>query len=343
LLLNSYFVCEKTDGIRYLLYVTADGDDQEAVYLIDRKNDYWFIAERNIHFPRKDAEREDAFVSGTLLDGELVMDEAVDEQGHKYKEPKYLIFDVLALGGKVMMNRTLDKRIAYIQDSLMAPYKALLKKYPQEVPMQAFKVEMKQMEFSYGIQRMFETILPNLKHGNDGLIFTCRETQYHPGTDEHILKWKPVDENSIDLRLALQFPVVQPDEEEQRSGIADSFTDYEGKPRAKLYKFTGGSSGGRGFVPGDPQSPYDFFADLYLTEEEWETLKGLGDPLHGRIVECVLDDQKRWRLARFRDDKHEANHRSTVDSVVESILDSVSQQELLNSADDIRNHWKSRH
>jgi mRNA guanylyltransferase len=40
---GSYFLCEKTDGIRLLLYITVGDAGEEIVYLIDRKNDYYFI------------------------------------------------------------------------------------------------------------------------------------------------------------------------------------------------------------------------------------------------------------------------------------------------------------
>lgn len=39
----SYFLCEKTDGIRCLLYITTGDSGEEIVYLIDRKNDYYYI------------------------------------------------------------------------------------------------------------------------------------------------------------------------------------------------------------------------------------------------------------------------------------------------------------
>lgn len=40
------------------------------------------------------------------------------------------------------------------------------------------------MEFSYALEKMFNVVLPNLKHGNDGLIFTCRNSPYKFGTDD---------------------------------------------------------------------------------------------------------------------------------------------------------------
>ena len=40
---HSYFLCEKTDGIRLLLYITTGDQGEEIVYLIDRKNDYYYL------------------------------------------------------------------------------------------------------------------------------------------------------------------------------------------------------------------------------------------------------------------------------------------------------------
>jgi mRNA guanylyltransferase len=40
---KDYWVCEKTDGLRYLMYCTKDGP-QDIHYLIDRKNNYYYKA-----------------------------------------------------------------------------------------------------------------------------------------------------------------------------------------------------------------------------------------------------------------------------------------------------------
>ncbi|GAB1320130.1 Dcp1p-Dcp2p decapping enzyme complex alpha subunit [Madurella fahalii] len=326
---EDYYVCEKSDGIRYLLYLTSDEHNNECHYLIDRKNDYWWIAQRNLHFPL--THDRTAFHTGTLIDGELVMDSLPNGE----KEPKFLVFDLLALDGKAdLLAKPLDKRLGYFKEHVMKPYKSLFAAFPEELPYQAFKVEMKEMQFSYGIEMMFREVLPALKHENDGLIFTCRTSPYQFGTDPHILKWKAPHENTVDFRLRLEFPLVEPTEEERAEGVTEPFVDYDGVPPARLLVFTGTERG---------EATYQVFKEgLYLSEEEWETLKSWGDPLQDRIVECCLDEEKRWRLFRFRDDKTEANHVSTVNSVLESIKDAVTEWELMAAAKGIKDAWKMR-
>jgi len=344
---KDYFVCEKSDGIRYLLYLTTDEKGRECHYLIDRKNDYWHIPNHHLHFPLPDADVQ-SFHSHALIDGELVMDSATPGGGGP-TEPKFLVFDLLMLDSKPdVRTKSLDKRLAYFKDYIMKPYKQLFQHFPDEAQYQPFKVEMKEMQFSYGIEMMFRSVLPNLRHQNDGLIFTCRTTPYQFGTDQHILKWKAPHDNTVDFRLRLDFPLVEPSEAERAEGVTEPFVDYDSVPQARLFVFNGsggnsnsnGTGGGQG---AQATGKYSEFPDpLYLSEEDWETLKGWGDPLQDRVVECALDDQGRWRLYRFRDDKKEANHSSTVNSVLESIKDGVSEADLLNSAKSIKDSWKLR-
>ncbi|KAK4457108.1 mRNA capping enzyme, catalytic domain-containing protein [Cladorrhinum samala] len=326
---EDYYVCEKSDGIRYLLYLTQDENGRECQYLIDRKNDYWFLHMRNMHFPLPG--NTEKYHVDTLIDGELVMDSL---PGGK-TEPKFLVFDLLALDGKAdLLAKPLDKRLGYFKEHVMKPYRQLFADYPDEAKYMAFKVEMKEMQFSYGIEMMFRQVLPSLKHQNDGLIFTCRTSPYQFGTDQHILKWKAPHDNTVDFRLKLEFPRVEPNEAERAEGQHEPFVDYDSVPKAKLLIFLGNDRG---------QANYEEFQDpLYLTEDEWEQLKSWGDPLQGRIIECCLDEEKRWRLYRFRDDKSEANHVSTVMSVLDSIKDGVSEDELLGAAKSIKDEWKSR-
>jgi len=176
---------------------------------------------------------------------------------------------------------------------------------------------------------MFRQILPNLPHGNDGLIFTCRNTDYKHGTDPHILKWKPEAENSVDFRLSLSFPLIEPDEVDIADGITAPYPDYDALPTANLMI---GHEGNREL----------YYATMHLEPLEWENLKALKEPLDNRIVECYMDVQKRWRYMRWRDDKERPNHITTVESVIESIMDRVTEKELIAAAKRIRDEWKKR-
>ena len=317
---EDYYVCEKSDGIRCLMYLTNDRD-QEITYLIDRKNDYYWI--EHSHFPLPESEQ--AFHTDTLVDGELVN----DREPNGDMQLKYLVFDCMMLDGNSLMHRTLDKRLAYFRDKVYNPYKALYNKYPQEKELLRFQVEFKDFKFSYGIEAMFKDVLPHLPHGNDGLIFTCRSTPYKFGTDEHILKWKDANENSIDFILTLDWPMIDPDSEDEREGISTPYPDYYAMPTFNL-----GISMGNG--------QYSRYGTMFVEPKEWEYLKSLNEPLVDRVVECHQDDQRRWRFLRFRDDKTDANHISTVESVMESIQDRITESELIGHAKRIRDAWKKR-
>ncbi|KAI9849722.1 MAG: Dcp1p-Dcp2p decapping enzyme complex alpha subunit [Thelocarpon superellum] len=321
--MEDYYVCEKSDGIRCLMYFAEGDGGSEIHYLIDRKNDYYYV--RGLHFPVPEDPSFQKFHLGTIIDGELVNDTLANGQ----IQLKYLVFDCLTLDGQSLMHRTLDKRLAYFRAHVYDPYKALYAKYPEEIQYLPFIVEFKQMELSYGIEMMFKDILPNLPHGNDGLIFTCRNSPYTFGTDEHILKWKPEEENSVDFRLNLDFPTRDPDPDERAAGETEPIPDWDAMPVLRLS------------VGGDNREDRGY-GTMYATSQEWEDLKRLQIPLNDQIVECHQDKEGRWRFMRFRDDKKDPNHFTTVASVIESIQDRVSESDLIRAAKGIKDGFKKR-
>ena len=312
---QDYYVCEKTDGIRCLMYILVY-QDQQVIYLIDRKNDYYQI--QNIWFPKTDG----SSLGATVLDGELV----IDTLPGKGPQKMYLVFDCMVLDGDCLMHRSLDKRIAYFRDRVYAPYAKYRSGNQDTLPVD-FVVDWKRMEVGYGTEKMFRETLPKLPHGNDGLIFTCRTTPYQCGTDQHILKWKPAHENSIDFRMTLQFPLIDahPDDIDK-----SQYPDYGAMPQIQLAVFNGTNQ---------QEIPY---GEMMIDERLWNDLKKLEKPLNDQIVECSLIKDNQWQFLRFRDDKHEANHISTVKSVMESIQDKVSEEELIRASKGIRDAWKER-
>lgn len=325
---EDYYVCEKTDGIRCLMYFAAgdpNSDMPEIHYLIDRKNDYRFVP--GLHFPRPGDKTFQSYHVDTLVDGELVNDTYEDGT----QQLKYLVFDCLVLDGQALMHRTLDKRLAYFKENVLKPYNAMYERFPQEKAHRAFAVEDKSTQLSYGIEMMFREIIPRVKkiHGNDGLIFTCRSTPYRIGTDEHILKWKPPAENTIDFRLRLEFPFLEPDSDDEAEGFTHPYPDYDALPIFHLFVMLSAHE-------------YRPFAEMYVSPEEWADLKALGQPLDDTVVECAKDAEGRWRFHRLRDDKLDANHISTVDKVLESIEDRVTEDDLIRTAGTIKAAWKKR-
>ncbi|CAG8496203.1 10018_t:CDS:2, partial [Paraglomus brasilianum] len=234
---------------------------------------------------------------------------------------KLLAFDCLAFMGKSLLERPLTKRLGYLCESLIKPYAAHRKSNPGIATGQPFVVEVKQMELSYGVLKVFDEVIPKLKHKNDGLIFTSAVAEYIPGTCEKMLKWKPANENSIDLLLEVQYPKTK------------GRPDYTVKPQFILKKWL-------------RRNEHAFFSEMTVTDEEWEnTFRNIPN-LSGRIVEAVYDptadSRAPWKFLRFRDDKEHANHSSVVTKIQESIRDAVAKEQLIAHAPKIREAWKRR-
>ncbi|KAF2248219.1 mRNA capping enzyme, alpha subunit [Trematosphaeria pertusa] len=322
-----YFLCEKTDGVRCLLFLhwRDNGQALEPVtFLIDRKNNYYEVTPP-LRFPYyQSPSNPEQFLFATILDGELVHD--VDREDSD-TSPRliYYVFDCLAVDNQNVTGRPLDKRLGRLKEYVLKPYH----NRPRQQP---FEVKEKQVYPPYHVRNMFDNVLPNLQHGNDGLIFTCKNTKYEFGTDRHILKWKPPHENTIDFKLRLgDFPLFDPEDGEE--GL---IPDYDAMPtRFQLLVFHGKDHGRSDYRP--------FEHDLHITEPEWEMLKSLNQRLDGRIIECYRDAAGHWKfkreddgMPRWRDDKPDANHIQTVNSVLESIQDPVTEQDLLDAEPQVR-------
>ena len=272
----------------------------------------------------------------TLMDGELVID--TDEFGRQ--KLILLLFDLIVIDRECLSERPLSRRYGRLTSFIYPPYVKYLKQHPEQAGAAPFDVQIKKMDLSYGVQGVLEEVVPNLKHGNDGLIFTCLNSGYVMGTDPKILKWKPPSENTIDFKLVLRFP---PDLERDPRG---NLPDLTSMPFCELHQYVGGGG-----------EAYEYFDELWIEPDEWDAMVQSGEQYDDRIVECrwLVDPEPatdslrelglslppRWRMTRIRDDKLHANHRSVVEKILISIRDGVDQDELVAAAPSIRAAWKS--
>ncbi|KAK7057731.1 mRNA-capping enzyme subunit alpha [Favolaschia claudopus] len=304
---EDFWVCEKSDGIRALLFVHLKPNGHQTVYLLDRHNDYYELS--GLSFPRH--QHPNLPLHNTIVDGELVYD--VDPRTN-LETLRFLAFDCLVVDGENIMALSLDRRFDLLHKRFHNPFvRAHHQAHaPAGTP---FDIRIKQMQRSYGTALVFAEAA-SLEHDSDGLIYTRVNAPYTPSTTSSIIKWKPRSENSIDFRLVLCFP--------------PGHHDRPLKPLFLLHVWCGG----------DKYEPYD---ELYVTDEEWEAMRCSGEQYHNRIIEARWDRQHHhWLKMRFRDDKPHANHKKTVENIMKSIDHGVEQHTLLERCDSIRAAWKAR-
>lgn len=289
-----YYACEKTDGVRYMLLAS-----QQGAFMVDRK---FNLRRVRVHLPRRD--NPAAQVSGTLLDGELVEDV---EKESGARTLRYLVYDAVCVHGRLLLGESLPMRLLHVHKFVLAPRAA---DRSHDYAAEPFTLELKQFYSMADLRFVFERVIPDLEHENDGIIFTPVAEPYVPGTCHTLLKWKPAHMNTVDFKLITVYRTREP-----------------------RYQLGAGRNGVT--VP---------HAWLDVTDEERQQLRGLD----GRIIECWYDHEWHttkyadgrdwsysvtepggWRYMRPREDKHTPNDEGVIAKVIRSIQDNVRQDELL--------------
>ncbi|KAH9997316.1 mRNA capping enzyme, catalytic domain-containing protein [Russula vinacea] len=138
----SYWVCEKSDGVRVLLFIlTILETNEQSVYIIDRHNIYREIF--GLYFPHH--EHPERPLRSTVLDAELVID--VDPRT-KRETPRLLCFDCLVADSLNVMSKTLDKRYGRLKEVFFKPFAKMLRDHPFMIEKQPFDIQVKEVNFS---------------------------------------------------------------------------------------------------------------------------------------------------------------------------------------------------
>ena len=158
-----YVVCEKTDGVRYLMV-----SNDEGVFLVNRA---FKIEPVKVRIPK-----------GTILDGELVT--------AKNGKVLFMVYDAVIVKGENVCNFNLKLRMEKARSII----KGIIK--TAQAP---FEVRLKTMVDLGGPI----SDLNSFEYETDGLVFTPVNEPIRTGTHETMFKWKPRERITIDFELKL--------------------------------------------------------------------------------------------------------------------------------------------
>ena len=306
-----YRVTWKADGTRYMLLAFTEG-----AFLIDRKNRFRRVQMR---FPTRSKGRADGGPRigqphhGTLLDGEMIVDE---DLATGRKERRYLIYDMMAINGAPLVDLKFVDRHNLIEREVVLPRKeeaAVIQKggWTFQGKAYGYPVSYAYDEEPFFIRRkgfypleqagkLLDDLIPNqLTHESDGLILQPADDGYVPGTCYDLLKWKYAHMNSVDFYLHVSRP-------QGRAELQLQLRLLDDRPskRSALVPLEGAEVA----FPAT-EDPADY---------------------HQKIVECAWSpEMKKWTFMRERPDKEVPNAHSTYTKVWQSIEDDIRQPVLL--------------
>ncbi|THU60162.1 hypothetical protein C4D60_Mb07t09720 [Musa balbisiana] len=188
-----YYATWKADGTRYMMFITNTG-----CYLIDRN----FCFRRvQMRFPLKNP--AEGFHSGTLIDGEMIIDK-IPDAGLKRR---YLAYDLVALNHHSVIKLPFSERWKLLEEEVVRPRNNERKQFEFEskghpvyrYDMEPFSVRRKDFWFLSTVAKLLKEFIPRLSHEADGLIFQGWDDPYIPRTHEGLLKWKYPSMNSVDF------------------------------------------------------------------------------------------------------------------------------------------------
>lgn len=323
---EDYYVCEKSDGIRVLLYIHIFKNKTHA-FFIDRKCKVYAI-DLDVHS-----------IKNTLFDGELYIDTYDDR-----KEMVYSIFDTLIYNDESVTEKNLQERLSYAYKYVY--YNDMRNKAMSKNVVNTDKNEdnndvdkknnneygnstindnkqnvdgtcnvsliVKNMSKCYGFCEVYKNI-PNLKHKNDGMIFTPVKLPYIPGRCDKLYKWKPTHLNSIDFlleRIDDYVYVMMCFGKNNNLKIFDYFYDVEGDSPNRLHK--------------------------KVVEMNYSENATFIDPFN------FAEIKGGWLIYKVRTDKETPNSHKVVVNVMYSLKESLEYEDLEIYFHEIRNAWKER-
>jgi hypothetical protein len=164
---NDYWVCVKSDGLRFLL-VFVRIDDKDYSVLINRKQDMYLLRMQTVG---------SAF-DGTVLDGELVNDGR-----------EFVVYDTTIVCGRSVIKEPHSVRLEASMGVV-----DFIRNSDVDIRTKLF-FPVRDMK------RYVEQITPTITHGMDGYVFTPEDCPVCSGTHFGMFKWKEQYKNTVDFHV----------------------------------------------------------------------------------------------------------------------------------------------
>lgn len=186
-----YRVSWKADGTRYMMLIVGESQ----IYFFGR--DFQCFRVSPLRFVRSRDLR--VHLTNTLLDGEMVIDHS-----NGVARPRYLVYDIIHLEGRDVGGLPFDERLDLVKkDVVFARYEAMKYGFINKLE-EPFSVAVKDFwDVTTAGALLSKKFCEKLTHEPDGLIFQPAKEPYVPGQCDEVLKWKPVEMNSIDFRMKI--------------------------------------------------------------------------------------------------------------------------------------------
>tara|TARA_B110000444_G_scaffold239875_1_gene254719 strand:- start:3854 stop:4783 length:930 start_codon:yes stop_codon:yes gene_type:complete len=165
---NPYVVCEKTDGVRFMMLAFMFENKKQCVFL--NRALEMFVCPLNFRKPVYD---------GTILEGEMYGD-------------TFMIYDILIACGDVVGHTDFLARLKSVEG---------VKKMLTSLKYDPIKLKIKTFHLMSDYKQFKDVYLPSVTQDVDGLIFTPIRDTVKTGTHETMFKWKPRDKNTIDFQI----------------------------------------------------------------------------------------------------------------------------------------------
>uniref|UniRef100_A0A7E4ZVT1 mRNA-capping enzyme n=1 Tax=Panagrellus redivivus TaxID=6233 RepID=A0A7E4ZVT1_PANRE len=265
---HPYMVSWKADGMRYLVLINGENE----IYAFDRDNNPFFLP---LRFPRPKLLNQ--HIEDTLVDCEVIMQTLPDGT----QRPRMLIYDIITYEKIEYGRKDFKKRMGAIGEFLIdsraeADAKGIFQKRSE--PMSVARKDF--WEICYTYKLFTDDFTRNMGHHVDGLIYQPVSEPYTPGRFNLLMKWKPVEEASVDFKLKIV-----------RRQLDGAPVEYVGELH----------------VLGLQTGPFGIMkATKNLLQYD------------NKIIECNFVNNE-WRFMRERTDKSHPNAFATAKSVVNTI------------------------